>query len=252
MITQRAVASAGRFVAVVRVAALPDGAEHHHRRYGLAQLWRLSRATLADGGARTLLSTVLARLGVRRLTVYRISAEQAAARSAPVPGVSVGALSAPHFAGYLLLRPDTPGSEVIRRLHAGAICIGAWRDGRLVAARWVETDQVELAYLGVAVGLRPGVWYAYDAFTEPAERRRGVSALVTATLLQRAVSEGATSVINAVLPENRGGRGLARRRSRRLGLLGSLRVGPWRVVGSSLPAGYVAVFRPLGSTPAQA
>lgn len=245
VITQRATACPGRFVAVFRAPALRDDAEDHHGRYGPAQLWRLSRATLAEGGARALLSSTLAALGVRRLTVYRISPERAEARSAPVPGVTVSALSEPQVAAYLELRPDTPGSEVVRRLQAGALCIAAWRDGRLVAARWLEADRPDIEYLGVAVGLCPGVWYAYDAFTQPAERRRGVSALVTATLMQRAVSLGATSVINAVLPENRGGRGLARRRSQRLGLLGSLRVGSWRLVGSSLPAGYVAVVGPF-------
>jgi hypothetical protein len=245
VLTQRSAACPGRFVAVIRVAALPDAGEHHHRRYGPAQLWRLSRATVAVGGARALLSSTLAAMGVRRLTVYCISPERAEARSAPVPGVTVSALSERQVAAYLELRPDTPGSEVVRRLQAGALCVGAWRDGRLVAARWLETDRPDIEYLGVAVGLRPGVWYAYDAFTEPAERRLGVSALVTAVLMQRAVSLGATFVINAVLPENRGGRALARSRSQRLGLLGSLRIGPWRVVGSSLPAGYVAVVEPL-------
>lgn len=203
---------------------------------------------LREGGPRALLWSGLAIVGVRRVIVYRVTTTEAVARGEPVPGVTVGLLSDHQVSAYRALRPDTPESAVRRRLQDGAACFAAWRDGRLVAARWLTTGRAEIGYLGAAVGLCPGVWYAFDAFTLPAERRRGVSGMVTAALVRRAENLGATAVINVVAPENRYGRGLARRRSQPLGVLGGLRLGRWCVVAARLPAGYLGVPAPPRST----
>jgi GNAT superfamily N-acetyltransferase len=194
-----------------------------------------------------LLWGALAELGVRRVTVYRVGIKEALARGEPVPGVTLGLLSHRQVSAYVALRPDTPESEVRRRLQDGAECVAAWRDGLLVATRWLRTGKAEIAYLGAAMSVSPGVWYAFDAFTLPEERRRGISGMVTAALVKRAQNLGATAVINAVVPENREGRGLARR-SEPLGVLRSLRLGRWRIVASRLPPGYLGTPGPLGST----
>jgi hypothetical protein len=125
--------------------------------------------------------------------------------------------------------------------------VTAWRGGRLVATRWLSSGHADINYLGATLRLAPGVWYAFDAFTSPSERRRGISGMVTAALVQRAESLGAIAVINAVLPENRGGRGLARRRSEPLGMLRSMRFGRWRIVASRLPRGYLGAPAPIRS-----
>lgn len=248
MLRARATASdyPTRLFAVSRQRAAPRASpEPRLLRPRLAQLPRRCLETLDEGGARALFSAALAAAGIRRLAVYRLEPAEVLARGHPVTGVTVRLLSNDHVPEYLDLRPETPHSELMRRLHAGAECIAAWRDGRLVAARWVQTGRVEISYLGAVLDLCPGVWYAYDAFTTPAERRRGVSGMVAAALVRRAADLGATSVINAVLPENRGGRGLAHRRSRPVGVLRSVRVGPWRLVGGRLPSGYLRTAGPF-------
>lgn len=237
----------GSLVAVVRQPAPVRTRRPDDRRYRPIPLWRRAAGTLTEAGPRALLWGALAELGVRRVTVYRVGIKEALARGEPVPGVTLGLLSHRQVSAYVALRPDTPESEVRRRLQDGAECVAAWRDGLLVATRWLRTGKAEIAYLGAAMSVSPGVWYAFDAFTLPEERRRGISGMVTAALVKRAQNLGATAVINAVVPENREGRGLARR-SEPLGVLRSLRLGRWRIVASRLPPGYLGTPGPLGST----
>lgn len=236
------------FLAVIRRPAAPrTSGNENPRQCRPVWLWRRSAAILREAGPRALLWSGLGVLGVRRVIVYRVKTAEALARGEPVPGVTVDLLSDHQIPAYRALRPDTPEPRIRRRLQAGAACFAAWRDGRLVAVRWLTTDRAEIGYLGAAVGLCPGVWYAFDAYTLPAERRHGISGMVTAALVRHAESLGATSVINTVVPENRYGRGLARRRSQPLGVLGGLRLGRWSVVAARLPPGYLAAPAPLRS-----
>jgi hypothetical protein len=63
--------------------------------------------------------------------------------------------------------------------------------------------------------------------------------MLTDALTLRAASDGATSVINAVLPENRGGTALARGRSEPIGMLGSISLRRRLIVVARLPSGYL-------------
>jgi hypothetical protein len=125
----------------------------------------------------------LAFLGVRRVSVYRVGTKKALARGESVPGVTGKLLSHRQVSAYLALRPDTSKSEVKQRLQDGAECLAAWREGRLVAAGCLTTGHAQIGYLGATLSLRSGVWYAFDAFTLPAERRRGISGMITAALV---------------------------------------------------------------------
>jgi GNAT superfamily N-acetyltransferase len=215
--------------------------------YTPARVRHLTGETLRAGGPRALFWNALAVAGARRLLLYRMRREDVLARRAPVPGIAVRALSESEIPAYLAMRPGTAETEVLRRLRVGSECVAAWTDGRLVAARWLARGRADVPYLGVSFQLGPGISYAHDAFTEPEQRRRGVSALVTAELVERAFRGGASAVINAVLPENRGGQGLARGRSQRLGVLRSLRLGRWRIVDCRVPPGYLAAPAALGT-----
>lgn len=240
--------SAGSFVAVIRRrAAIPTTFEADPPRFRHAQLWPRAAELLGDGGTRALLASAAALLGVRRVSVHRLLNEETHALGAPVTGVTLGMLSHQKVPAYLELRRETSEREVKRRLDDGAECVVAWRDGRIVAARWLRTDFAEITYLGAAVHLHPGVWYTFDAFTHPEERQQGISGMVTAAIMKRATNHCATALINAFVPENREGRGLARRRSQPIGTLRSVRLGPWRVVACRLPPGYLGAPMPLGS-----
>lgn len=203
------------------------------------RIWKRGIDILSAEGMRGLLASAVALLGFRRVTVYRIADKEALTRGAPVPGVTLSVLSDQHLPAYLALRPDALESEVMRRLQDGAECLAAWRDGRLVATRWLTAGRAEISYIGAALRLHPDVWYAFDAFTSAQERQQGVGGMVTAAVVQRAKQRGATVIINAVVPENRAGRGLAQHRSQPLGMVRSLCLGRSRILACGLPPGYV-------------
>jgi hypothetical protein len=176
--------------------------------------------------------------GVRRLTFYERPIDLPPAR-ATLPGVLVRPLSDADLVPYRDLRPGTE-SEEIERLRRGDRCITAWRGDRLVSVYWVARGEAPVPYLGVSVPLQAGAWSAYDVFTAPDERRAGLHDLVRAEAFRLMRGEGGSALVYAVLPENRGGRGLVSRYApRRLGTLLSIRLGPWRLTRSGVPAGYL-------------
>ena len=243
---------AARRIAIVRrragiSAATPDRAAN--RRYAIARLRRRSVRALCQPKAA--ISYALATAGIRRtrrLVVYAMQRENVLEGGTPIRGVTLQVLAEADLPAYLRLQPHTPEEEVTARMRKGDRCIVAWRDGCPVGARWLSTAIAGMP-LGVSFPLRPGVAWAYDAFTAPQERRRGIGAMVTAALFDLASAGGATHVINGVLLENRSGQGLARGRSKPLGIVGSRRLGPWLIVRSQVPPGYLGAPLPSG-TPA--
>src|SRR6478672_8293460 len=241
---------AARRIAIVRrragtPAATPD--RPANRRYAIARLRRRSVRALCQPKAA--ISYALATAGIRRtrrLVVYAMQRENVLKGGTPIRGVTLQVLAEADLPAYLSLLPDTPEEMVTARIRQGDRCFVAWHDGCLVGARWLSTAIADMGE-GVAFPLRPGVAYAYDAFTAPQERRRGIGAVVTAALFESASAGGATHVINAVLPENRSGQGLARGRSKPLGMVRSNRFGPWLIVRSQVPPGYLGAPLPAGS-----
>jgi GNAT superfamily N-acetyltransferase len=189
--------------------------------------------------------------GARRLEIHCRPAEREPA--AAVPGITVRSLSAGDADAYRALKPDPEISEneFLRRLGAGDRCIGAWRGKRLVGSRWLALDEGRVSYLGVSFALAPDACFFYEAFTAPGERRRGIGNLLDAAARAEALSIGRRKVLSGLLPENRVGAEFLRAWSKRLGVVVSIRLGPWRLVRSSVTPGYIGRPRPLPRRPAQ-
>jgi GNAT superfamily N-acetyltransferase len=117
----------------------------------------------------------------------------------------------------------------------------------VVSARWFTTARADVGDVGVSFPVLPEVAYAYDAFTLPEDRGRGIGAMVTAALFECATDAGSARIINAVLPENPSGQGLARRRSKPLGMVRSNRLLDWLIVRCQLPPGYLGAPLPFAS-----
>lgn len=202
------------------------------------RLAQRTREVLREGGPRALLWHALAAAGVRRLTFYRADIE-AEFDPVTVPGVTVRALGPADLEAYRGLRPDTPGGEVERRLRSGDRCLTAWRGERLIAAYWMAVREAPVPYLGISIPLEGDAWYSHDVFVVPEERNRGLHNLLRNTAFPLGRREGASGLVYAMLPENRGARRLLGQFSRRLGTVLSIRVGPWRLTRSQVPAGYL-------------
>lgn len=214
-----------------------------------ARLAHRSVEMLREGGIRALLWQALATAGVRRLEIHCRPGEREPGEA--VEGVTIRLLSSGDADAYRALRPDPEitVAEFLRRLRAGDRCIGAWRGKRLVGSRWLAIDEARVSYLGVSFALAPDACYFYEAFTAPEQRRRGIGNMLGEAAGAEVLSLGRTKVLSGVLPENRAGVDFIRTWSRPLGVVASLRLGPWRVSRSSVPPGYIGRVRPLQRRP---
>lgn len=229
-----------RTLAVVRRPAhgSPAAERDHEPGPELRRLARRAATTFRDDGITAVVQNALAVAGARRLVVFRRSTVVLRRDTPLPPGIAVRELTEDSLDAYRALRPELPVAEARRRLHAGDLCIGAWRGDRLLSLRWLARGRAELTYLRVSFALGPRVFYAYDAFTGVSERRHGLGVIVTDELIRSAAREGATWVINAVFPENRGGMGLARH-DPPIGRLRTISLGRRLLVVSNLPRGYL-------------
>src|SRR5205807_3111097 len=188
-------------------------------------------------GPRATASKVRAAMGIRRVVVYRWQHEQVLKRATPVHGVTLQSLTESDIPAYLEMQLPYSEEMMVARLRAGDCCIAAWFEGRIVGSRWLTTARADVGPLGISFPVRPGIAYAYDAFTAPEVRGRGIGAMVSAALVESASASRATKIINAVIPSNRGGQALARGRSEVVGMLSTNRLGPWLIVNCRLPPG---------------
>lgn len=225
--------------------AEPQPGRARSARSSPPRLARRSLETLREGGPRALLRQALATAGVRRLEIHCRLAERDPA--APVPAISVRALSIGDANAYLDMRPDPEitEKEFRRRLAAGHLCIGAWHGERLVGSRWIAIDEALVSYLGVSFALAHDACYFYEAFTAPDQRRRGIGSLLDAAARGEARSLRKIKILSGLLPENRTGAAFVRAWTRPLGVVTSLKLGRWRMVRSSVPPGYIGPVRPL-------
>jgi GNAT superfamily N-acetyltransferase len=216
----------------------------------IGRLPRKAVETLRVEGLKAMASKTRAALGSgRAVVVFEMQRERVLKRRSPVPGVTLGLLGRGDIPAFVVLQPGS-AEMADARLRRGDRCVAAWKEGRVVGARWLTTVSADIGDIGVSFPVLPEIAYGHDAFTAPEERGRGVGAMVTAALFECAADSGAARVINAVLPENRSGQGLALGRSESLGMLRSNRFGDRLLVRCQIPPGYLGAPEPFrGSVP---
>jgi L-amino acid N-acyltransferase YncA len=182
-----------------------------------------------EEGVRPLVFGVLAETVYRRLVVLERALDEPAGEPPPGLRLEVGELREEDLDEYEEIRPGHRG-KAVGRLAAGQRCFAARIDGELAGVRWVATRAPHLEYLDLVLPLAAGEVLSHDGFTAPAFRRRGVSALVQATVHELLRAEGHRRVLRVVLPENRAGLADAARAGfRARGRVGYVRLGPWRL-----------------------
>lgn len=200
------------------------------------------------------------RLRVLDATIYRslivLARSLEMPLPAPKPGMEIGLeaefslLERSEVGAYRELRPDTPATEVERRLDAGHWCMIARLHGEVVHARWVCPEQFESPYLGFTFDLKPDIAYAHDVFTAVGARRLGIGAEAVRRYDAILREGGARTVLGAVWPGNVAALAMITTQGQRpIGSLGSLRLGHLRrPVRRRLPDGYLGAaqrFSPL-------
>lgn len=214
--------------------------------YAVSTLAERTLKSLGERGPRTTAAKIRGAVWRRSVVVYELQREGVFDRAASVRGVAVKPLSEADIPAYLEMGSQAPHSEelIAARFRAGDSCFAACREERIVGARWFTTARADIGPLEISFFIHPGIAYAYDAFTVLEERGRGIAALLTAALFESACCAGAIHVINAVLPSS-SGQALARGRSKLLGLVRALNVGPSLIVNCRMPPGYLGAPLPI-------
>jgi len=166
----------------------------------------------------------------RRLVLLERPVEPAVA-APPAPGsMRVTVVGDEAVDAYLALRPDQSEGDIRRRFAEGHVCFAVWHADRIVHAAWVAAGRAPVEYLSRDLELDPDEVFVFDAFTTPAFRGHGASPLRALAVGQHFAARGFRRVLTAVHPENHTGfRPVEKVGSRRVGLLGYVGIGPWRL-----------------------
>jgi hypothetical protein len=223
MLTTRSGAAAGRDPATAR-GARRTAADH----------WQRAREVLRDEGPRSLFWKLLGETVYRRAWVVerRLDGFAPAPPGPPPPtaGCEIRELAEADVAAYLDLRPRADAATLRRRLAAGERCFVARRNGRIEHATWVAVDVARIEYLGRTLPLAAGDAYAGEAFTRPSARGDALSVAVADAMAARLGGEGLRRLLGVVMPENRAGVVSSWRWGYRpIGVMRTLRLGPWRL-----------------------
>jgi GNAT superfamily N-acetyltransferase len=155
--------------------------------------------------------------------------------SAPIPSASaavpvdISLLKPGEVDEYVAFHPALDPAEVHHRLAHGGRCFLSRCQGSIVNACWTAEGSVGIDYLGCTIDLAPDEVYVYNNYTDPAFRGRNVS-LVRATYMLRYFRDlGYRRFVAVVVPENKAAfRSPDKAGYRPIGVLRSIRIGPWR------------------------
>lgn len=208
------------------------------RRFGarrIAGRWTieaaLTRAAIVwrEGGLNHLWFKILGETVYRRAELMERSLVEP--RRAPTVAVTVeiAQLGEDEIDDYMKLRPDVDPAAVRARLTAGQRCFVARHDGHIIHASWSATGQAWIDYLEREIQLAPDEVYVYETYSAPAFRGRNVGTLRSACDTQFFRDAGYRRALAVVMPENASGMyWLKKCGYRRIGVVGYVKVGPWR------------------------
>jgi hypothetical protein len=197
------------------------------RRWTLPEALARAAEVVRTEGVRALVARAAGETLYRRLVL--VERDLGEPLDADVPAeLAFGYLDGSAVDAYEAFRPGG-GRRAEQRLAHGDRCFATWSGDRLVAVRWLATGTPHIEYLDLPLPLADGEIYHYDTFTDPSERRRGISLASQARLFETLRGEGFRFSIRAVLPENSAAvRDAVRAGYRKRGRIGYVRLGPWR------------------------
>jgi len=131
---------------------------------------------------------------------------------------------------YINFRPNANPSEIRSLLTRGDRCFVARHEGQVVHACWATTSYAWIDYLARRIQLAPDEAYTYDIFTLPAFRGQNiVSTVMSVHVIPYFRGAGFRRMITSVLPENKASiRGLRKAGYQPFGVMGCVKLGPWR------------------------
>lgn len=200
-----------------------------------AQHWTIGRLlariieVLRQKGPRALWFKILGETVYRRLLLVERSLREPIPDVTPRLAVTIALLERSEIDDYLAFRAGTPLAEVQRRLDAGHRCFIARYQGCFAATIWAATTRAWSHYLSFEFPIAPDEIYVYDSFALPDLRGQGITRSLGIAMLHDFRAAGYRRVSTAVFPENRASvQVVAKNGWRACGLMGYLKLGPWR------------------------
>ncbi|MFN8624897.1 MAG: GNAT family N-acetyltransferase [Candidatus Binatia bacterium] len=184
---------------------------------------------LRQHGLRVLWIKLLGELGYRRVVLLERSLDDSLTLPPSRLPVTVRPLRKAEVEEYAAFYPGADPEEIHRRLDAGHRCFTVRYGGQLIHAGWVGTGRVWIEYLRRHWDLASDEAYLYEAFTAPRYRNLRVGTARVTEETRVLAGEGYHRVIAVVSPENLPAvRYAATKGGRPVGVIGYVKLGPWR------------------------
>lgn len=154
---------------------------------------------------------------------------------APLPvgeagaSVEIARLAAAEVSDYVAFRPDADPTVIESRLEQGQVCFTARHEGRIVSAAWIATGHVWIDYLGCRLSLAPDEAFLHESFTARAFRGRNIPVVRARHEAEYFRAAGCRRIVAIIVPENAPALRHAEKSGwRRVGVMGYVKLGPWR------------------------
>ncbi|MDA1314461.1 MAG: hypothetical protein O2968_14065 [Acidobacteria bacterium] len=197
------------------------------RSWSIAGVWRRAREVLRQEGPRSLWFKILGEICYRRLLLLERVLDGSKKESGGLGPVS--RLATSDLDCYSRFQPDADLAEIRRRLRRGDICLAMNHEGEIIHACWIRRGRARSEYLDCEVELPPDTGYAYEAFTKPEFRGRGVANAGAHLMEAPLVEAGYRTVLSMIGPENYASLRFTQQAGHRIvGRIGYRGLGPWR------------------------
>lgn len=184
---------------------------------------------LREGGIRGLWFRILGKTVYRRVILVERALDEPIPEVTALLPVVIDFLKETEVDEYVGFSPRGNPSETRRRLEAGQLCFVARYKGRLVCANWATTLAARIPYLDCTIQLAPGEVYTYELFTSPDFRGQNIAPAVKAQQLRHFRRAGYSRSVAAIVPENKASLRVDEKVGYRpYGVMGCVRLGPWR------------------------
>ena len=197
--------------------------------------WTLSRAlrraaeVTREEGLASLWYKILGETFYRRAVLIERPLDQPIQPVSPRVPVAISLLAENQVDEYCSFRPEADPAEMRQRLEAGRRCFVARHEGQIVHACWTMGGEAWIGYLDRRIRLAPGEVYICESFTDPEFRGQNIAPARVAWMAQYYKDAGYQRLVAIIMPENRAAfRPPEKVGFRPIGLMGYVKLGPWR------------------------
>lgn len=166
-----------------------------------ASAWRRASELARDGGVSAIWFTALGELCYRRVEIREFVLDEAGDNDRNPAKFSIDQLSVADIDQYNTFRKPSDPDSAQRRIRAGHRCFIARHADTIVCASWGATSNARSGYLSAPIELSSDEAYAYDLFTAPEWRRKGLAIAVTNALHNFYRAEEKRRVLRFIVPE---------------------------------------------------